>query len=49
MLLISKSEAKILRRDPETLFERLALGDFTVRSVLLEFDYAQDDTEEVMR
>ena len=44
MLLILKREAKIPPRDPETLCERLALGDFAARSVLLEFDYAQDDT-----
>ena len=44
MLLIYKKEAKILSRDPEALFERLALGDFAARSALLEFDYAQDDT-----
>ena len=44
MLLILKREAKTPPRDPEALFERLALGDFAARSVLLEFDYAQDDT-----
>ena len=44
MLLIYKKEAKIPPRDPEALFERLALGDFAARSALLEFDFAQDDT-----